>query len=42
LGPRQRLRHAARTMGIGGRGSDPGWLEVVLSWPHRIIGPAAE
>ncbi len=42
LGPRQRLRHAARMMGIGGRGSDPGWLEVVLSWPHRIIGSAAE
>ncbi|MGH3186666.1 MAG: hypothetical protein ACRDPY_07405 [Streptosporangiaceae bacterium] len=42
LGPRQRLRHAARMMRIGGRGSDPGWLEVVLSWPHRIIGSAAE
>jgi hypothetical protein len=42
LGPRQRLRHAARMMGIGGRGADPGWLEVVLSWPHRIIGSAAE
>ena len=42
LGPRQRLRHAALAMGIGGRGSDPGWLEVVLSWPHRIIGSAAE
>ena len=41
-GPRQRLRHAAQMMGIGGRGSDPGWLEVVLSWPHRIIGSAAE
>ncbi len=42
LGPRQRLRHAARMMGVGGHGRDPGWLEVVLSWPHRIIGPAAE
>jgi uncharacterized protein len=42
LGPRQRLRHAARMMGIGGRRTDPGWLEVVLSWPHRIIGSAAE
>jgi uncharacterized protein len=42
LGPRQRLRHAARMMGVGGRGADPGWLEVVLSWPQRIIGSAAE
>jgi uncharacterized protein len=42
LGPRQRLCHAARTMGVGGRGSDPGWLEVVLSWPHRIIGSATD
>ena len=29
-------------MGVGGHGRDPGWLEVVLSWPHRIIGSAAE
>jgi hypothetical protein len=42
LGPRQRLRHAARMMGIGGRDADPGWLEVVLSWPHRIIESAAD
>ena len=41
-GPRQRLCHAARAMGIGGRGSDPGWLEVVLSWPDRIIGSATD
>ena len=42
LGPRQRLHHAARMMGVGGRDSHPGWLEVVLSWPQRIIGSAAE
>jgi hypothetical protein len=24
-----------------GRGQEPGWLEVVLSWPERIIVPAA-
>lgn len=42
LGPRQRLCHVARMMGIGGRDADPGWLEVVLSWPHRIIGSAAD
>ena len=42
LGPHQGLGHAARMMGVGGRGADPGWLEIVLSWPHRIIGPAAD
>jgi hypothetical protein len=35
--PDARLRHAARLMGIGPRGPEPGWLEVVLSWPDRII-----
>jgi hypothetical protein len=34
-----RLRHAATTMGAGGRGGQPGWLEVVLSWPHRFLAP---
>lgn len=42
LGPQLRLRHAARLMGAGGHGREPGWLEVVLSWPHRIIRPAWE
>jgi hypothetical protein len=37
--PPRRLRHVARTMGAGGYGGPPGWLEVVLSWPHRLIGP---
>jgi hypothetical protein len=40
LSPRQRLRHAARMMGAGARGQEPGWLEVVLSWPDRIIRAA--
>lgn len=33
------LPHAARMMGIGPRGPEPGWLEVVLSWPDRIMRP---
>jgi hypothetical protein len=43
LSPALRLRHAAAMMGAAGggtRGQDPGWLEVVLSWPERIIRPA--
>jgi hypothetical protein len=40
LSPRQRLRHAAAMMGAGARGQEPGWLEVVLSWPDRIIRAA--
>jgi hypothetical protein len=40
LSPLLRLRHAAKMMGAGSHGQDPGWLEVVLSWPHRIIRPA--
>jgi hypothetical protein len=36
--PPRRLRHVARAMGAAGYGG-PGWLEVVLSWPHRLIGP---
>jgi uncharacterized protein len=35
-----RLPHAARLMGADAHGSGPGWLEVVLSWPDRIIRPA--
>ena len=37
--PAARLPHAARLMGIGPRGPEPGWLDVVLSWPDRIIRP---
>lgn len=40
LSPLLRLRHAARVMGAGGSGQQPGWLETVLSWPERIIRPA--
>jgi hypothetical protein len=42
VSPPRRLRHAARAMGAAGHGGQPGWLEVVLSWPHRLIGPAPE
>ncbi len=37
-GAQARLNHVARAMAIGARGAEPGWLEVVLSWPDRIIG----
>jgi uncharacterized protein len=37
--PRQRLRYAAPILGAAGRGQEPGWLEVVLSWPSRLIRP---
>ena len=40
LSVQARLRYAARMMGVGAPGSEPGWLEVVLSWPHRIIRPS--
>jgi len=42
VSPARRLRHAARAMGVGGHDGQPGWLEVVLSWPHRIIRPGPE
>jgi len=42
ISPPLRLRHAARMMGAGGHAHQPGWLEVVLSWPQRIIRPAAD
>ena len=29
-------------MGAGARGPQPGWLEVVPSWPDRVIRPAWE
>jgi uncharacterized protein len=38
--PAGRLAYAARLMGTGAPGPEPGWLEVVLSWPDRIIGSA--
>jgi hypothetical protein len=41
ISPPRRLRHAARAMGAAGHAGQPGWLEVVLSWPHRLIGAAA-
>jgi hypothetical protein len=37
-----RLAYAARLMGAGAHGPGPGWLEVVLSWPDRIIRPARD
>lgn len=40
LSPPLRLRYAAQMMGAAGCGGQPGWLEVVLSWPDRIIRPA--
>ena len=38
--PPARLRHAAQQMGAGAAEPEPGWLEVVLSWPDRIARPA--
>jgi uncharacterized protein len=40
-GPAAQLRHASRLMDLSGSGAGagPGWLEVVLSWPHRFTGP---
>ena len=38
--PAVRLPHVARLMGAGAPGPGPGWLEVVLSWPDRLIRPA--
>jgi hypothetical protein len=42
VSPPLRLRHAARMMGAAGPGGQPGWLEVVLSWPGRLIGPVVQ
>ena len=39
ISPPLRLRHSAAMMSAGGHGRQPGWLEVVLSWPHRLIRP---
>ncbi len=39
LDPMRRLRHTERMLGIIRRGTEPGWLEVVLSWPTRLIRP---
>jgi len=38
--PPARLRQAAQQMGAGAAEPEPGWLEVVLSWPDRIARPA--
>lgn len=35
LSAQQRLRHVGRILGAAG------WLEAVLSWPERLIGPPA-
>jgi hypothetical protein len=40
LTPPARLRHAAQQMGAAATEPEPGWLEVVLSWPDRIARPA--
>jgi uncharacterized protein len=40
LSPLMRLRHITRMMGAGETGPEAGWLEVILSWPDRIIKPA--
>lgn len=29
-------------MGAGGHAGRPGWLEMVLSWPRRIVAPDAD
>jgi hypothetical protein len=42
ISPPRRLSHAARAIGPAGYGGQPGWLEVVLSWPQRLIGPVPE
>jgi hypothetical protein len=42
VSPPLRLRHAARMMRAAGHGSQLGWLEVVLSWPGRLIGPVPQ
>lgn len=36
---RQRLGYVGRLLGTRPRGDGPGWLEVVLSWPERLIQP---
>ena len=38
----ERLRYAARMLGTAGHGAGPGWLEVLLSWPGRLIASSAE
>lgn len=35
----QRLGYVARLLGTRPRGDSPGWFEVVLSWPDRLIQP---
>lgn len=38
----QRLRYVARMLGTCPRPGEPGWLEVVLSWPARLIRQPAQ
>jgi hypothetical protein len=38
----ERLRYVARMLGAAGHGGGPGWLEVVLSWPDRLITSTRE
>ena len=38
----ERLRYVARMLGTAGHGGGPGWLEVVLSWPYRLITSTRE
>ena len=38
--PARALRHAAAADGRRAAEPEPGWLEVVLSWPDRIVRPA--
>ena len=42
IDPAGRLPYAAALLGAGRHGPGPGWLEVVLSWPDRIIRPARD
>lgn len=38
----ERLRYVSRMLGTAGHGGGAGWLEVVLSWPARLIAPTGE
>jgi uncharacterized protein len=38
----QRLRYAERMLGTVRYGQEQGWLEVVLSWPSRLVRPVWE
>jgi hypothetical protein len=38
----ERLRYAARMLGTASHANGPGWFEVVLSWPGRLIAATRE